>query len=70
MHARALTSKIMLADFYESICARNVDPKIAATWTADVFLGELNYRDLVISSFDGEGDWLYPRKRSGEGELL
>ncbi len=53
MHARALTSKIMLADFYESICARNVDPKTAATWTADVFLGELNYRDLVISSFDG-----------------
>ena len=53
MHARALTSKIMLADFYESICARNVDPRIAATWTADVFLGELNYRDLVISSFDG-----------------
>ncbi len=53
MHARALTSKIMLADFYESVCAKGVDPKIAATWTADVFLGELNYRDLAISSFDG-----------------
>ena len=54
MHARSLTSKIMLADFYEAVCAKGVDPKVAATWTADVFLGELNYRDLVISSYDGE----------------
>ena len=54
MHARALTSKIMLADFYEGVCAKNVDPKIAATWIADVFLGELNYRDLAISSYDEE----------------
>jgi aspartyl-tRNA(Asn)/glutamyl-tRNA(Gln) amidotransferase subunit B len=54
MHARALTSKIMLADFYEGVCAKGVDPKIAATWTADVFLGELNYRDLAISSYDGK----------------
>jgi len=54
MHAKALTSKIMLADFYESICAKGVDPKIAATWTADVLLGELNYRDLAISSYDGK----------------
>jgi len=52
MHARALTSKIMLADFYESVCAQGVDPKTTATWIADVFLGELNYRDLAISSFD------------------
>lgn len=52
MHARALTSKIMLADFYEGVCAKRVDPKVAATWTADVFLGELNYRDLAISSYD------------------
>ena len=28
--------------------------QLAATWTADVFLGELNYRDLAISSYDGE----------------
>lgn len=54
MHAKSLTSKIMLADFYEGVCAKGVDSKIAATWTADVFLGELNYRDLVISSYDGE----------------
>jgi aspartyl-tRNA(Asn)/glutamyl-tRNA(Gln) amidotransferase subunit B len=54
MHAKALTSKIMLADFYEDVCANHVDPRIAATWTADVFLGELNYRDLAISSYDGE----------------
>jgi len=54
MHARALTSKIMLADFYEGVCAKGVDPKTAATWAADVFLGELNYRDLAISSYDGK----------------
>ncbi|NLN43049.1 MAG: Asp-tRNA(Asn)/Glu-tRNA(Gln) amidotransferase GatCAB subunit B, partial [Methanosarcina sp.] len=54
MHARSLTSKIMLADFFEGVCAEGVDPKIAATWTADVFLGELNYRDLAISSYDGK----------------
>jgi aspartyl-tRNA(Asn)/glutamyl-tRNA(Gln) amidotransferase subunit B len=54
MHARALTSKIMLADFYEGVSAEGVDPKTAATWAADVFLGELNYRDLAISSYDGK----------------
>ncbi len=53
MHAKSLTSKIMLADFYEGVCAKGVNPKIAATWTADVFLGESNYRDLAISSYDG-----------------
>jgi aspartyl-tRNA(Asn)/glutamyl-tRNA(Gln) amidotransferase subunit B len=50
MHARSLTSSILLADFYEDVCAESVDPKIAATWIADVLLGELNYRDLVIGS--------------------
>ncbi|WP_410508175.1 Asp-tRNA(Asn)/Glu-tRNA(Gln) amidotransferase subunit GatB [Methanosarcina hadiensis] len=50
MHARALTSSILLADFYEDVCAEGVDPKIAATWIADVLLGELNYRDLVIGA--------------------
>jgi len=54
MHAKSLTSKIMLADFYEGVCSKGVDPKIAATWTADVFLGEFNYRDLAISSYDGK----------------
>jgi len=49
MHAKSLTSKIMLADFYEDVCAADVDTKIAATWIADVLLGELNYRDLVIA---------------------
>jgi len=53
MHAKALTSKIMLADFYEGVCKKGTDPKQAATWIADVLLGELNYRDLVISSYDG-----------------
>ena len=41
MHAKSLTSKIMLADFYEGVCAKGLDPKIAATWTADVFLESL-----------------------------
>jgi aspartyl-tRNA(Asn)/glutamyl-tRNA(Gln) amidotransferase subunit B len=50
MHAKSLTSKIMLADFYEDVCAADVEPKIAATWIADVLLGELNYRDLVIGA--------------------
>jgi aspartyl-tRNA(Asn)/glutamyl-tRNA(Gln) amidotransferase subunit B len=50
MHARALTSSILLADFYEDVCVEGVDPKIAATWIADVLLGELNYRDLVIGA--------------------
>lgn len=53
MHAKSLTSKIMLADFYEGVCKEGTDPKQAATWIADVLLGEFNYRDLVISSYDG-----------------
>jgi len=53
MHAKSLTSKIMLADFYEGVCKAGADPKQAATWIADVLLGELNYRDLVIASYDG-----------------
>lgn len=54
MHAKALTSSILLADFYEGVCGKGADPKTAATWTADVLLGELNYRDLVVASYDGQ----------------
>lgn len=53
MHAKALTSSILLADFYEGVCKKGAEPKTAATWIADVLLGELNYRDLVLASYDG-----------------
>lgn len=49
-HAKALTSELKLAEFYEEI-ARQVDPKLGAVWTCDVLKGELNYRDLTIEVF-------------------
>jgi len=51
MHAKALTSSIIFADFYEDVVERdNVkDPKIAASWIADVLLGEFNYRDVYFA---------------------
>ncbi|MDK2893022.1 Asp-tRNA(Asn)/Glu-tRNA(Gln) amidotransferase subunit GatB [Methanohalophilus sp.] len=52
-HAKALTSDIRVADFYESV-AKEVDPVIAAAWVADILKGELNYRDLGISAFKVE----------------
>lgn len=52
-HAKALTSDIRVADFYESV-AKEVDPAAAAVWVADILKGELNYRDLGISSFKVE----------------
>ncbi len=51
MHAKALTSDIRVADFYELVAAV-VDPKTAAAWVSDVLKGELNYRDLTIASFN------------------
>lgn len=53
MHARALTTEIKVADFYEAVAAK-VDPKAAAVWVADVLKGELNYRDLSIDAFSVE----------------
>ncbi|MEL4306330.1 Asp-tRNA(Asn)/Glu-tRNA(Gln) amidotransferase subunit GatB [Methanococcoides sp. LMO-2] len=50
MHAKALTSDIRVADFFE-VVASKVDPRAAGTWVADVLRGELNYRDLAITSF-------------------
>ncbi|NIA03055.1 MAG: Asp-tRNA(Asn)/Glu-tRNA(Gln) amidotransferase GatCAB subunit B, partial [Nitrospirae bacterium] len=38
---------------YEEI-AGQVDPKLAAVWTADVLKGELNYRDIGIDAFKAE----------------
>ncbi|MHC1626330.1 MAG: Asp-tRNA(Asn)/Glu-tRNA(Gln) amidotransferase subunit GatB [Methanoculleaceae archaeon] len=47
-HARTLTGSPVLAEFYETVAER-VDPVIAATWVADILLGELHYRDMEIS---------------------
>ncbi|WP_406670395.1 Asp-tRNA(Asn)/Glu-tRNA(Gln) amidotransferase subunit GatB [Methanolobus sp. ZRKC4] len=53
MHAKALTSQIKVANFYEEVAAK-VDPKDAAVWVADILKGELNYRDLGIDAFTVE----------------
>ncbi len=52
-HAKALTSELKLAIFYEGV-ANKIDPKMAAVWICDVLKGELNYRDLTIESFKKE----------------
>ncbi len=52
-HAKALTSELKLAIFYEDV-AKKVDPKMAAVWICDVLKGELNYRDLTIDAFKKE----------------
>ena len=45
-HARTLTGDLKVANFYESVA--DADPAIAATWIADILLGELNYRSMRI----------------------
>lgn len=45
-HARTLTGGLKLAEFYEGVA--KTDAGLAATWTADYLLGELNYRDFSI----------------------
>ncbi len=52
-HAKALTSELKLAIFYEEV-AKKSDPKIAAVWICDVLKGELNYRNLTIDAFKKE----------------
>jgi aspartyl-tRNA(Asn)/glutamyl-tRNA(Gln) amidotransferase subunit B len=52
-HAKALTSELKLAIFYEDV-AKKVDPKMAAVWVCDVLKGELNYRDLTVDAFKNE----------------
>ena len=47
-HARTLTGDPRLADFYEYVAP--ADPILAATWAADILLGELNYRDMSIAA--------------------
>ena len=46
-HATALTSDKHVADFYEAVASR-IDPKLSATWIADVLKGELNYRSITM----------------------
>jgi len=46
-HARTLCGDLRLADFYEAVACCG-DPVLAATWVADILLGELNYRDMLI----------------------
>ncbi|MDP3104070.1 MAG: Asp-tRNA(Asn)/Glu-tRNA(Gln) amidotransferase subunit GatB [Candidatus Methanoperedens sp.] len=52
-HAKALTSELKLAIFYEDV-ANRADPKTSAVWICDVLKGELNYRDLTIDAFKKE----------------
>ena len=51
-HANALTFDIPTADYFEAVAAKR-DPKLSATWIADVLKGELNYRSLSISEGSG-----------------
>ena len=47
-HARTLCGDLKIADFYEEVACCG-DPVLAATWVADILLGELNYRDMLIA---------------------
>jgi aspartyl-tRNA(Asn)/glutamyl-tRNA(Gln) amidotransferase subunit B len=47
-HARTLCGDLKIADFYEEVSSCG-DPVLAATWVADILLGELNYRDMLIA---------------------
>ena len=53
MHAKALTSDIKVANFYEHV-ALQVEPGAAAVWVADILKGELNYRDISVDAFKVE----------------
>ncbi len=43
--AKILVLDPKMADYFE-IVARQIDPKVAASWIVDVFRGELNYRSM------------------------
>jgi len=53
--ASKLTSTKAVADFFEAV-AEQFDPGVAATWVADNLLGELNYRDMLITDIEGRLD--------------
>jgi aspartyl-tRNA(Asn)/glutamyl-tRNA(Gln) amidotransferase subunit B len=47
-HGRTLCGDLKIADFFEQVACCG-DPVLAATWVADTLLGELNYRDMLIT---------------------
>jgi len=47
-HARTLCGDLKLADFFEEVAVCG-DPVLAATWVADTLLGELYYRDMLVT---------------------
>lgn len=51
-HAKALTSELKIANFFEDL-AKKVDPNMAADWIARL-KGQLNFRDLSIEVFKKE----------------
>jgi aspartyl-tRNA(Asn)/glutamyl-tRNA(Gln) amidotransferase subunit B len=53
--ASKLTSTKAVADLYEQV-AGEFDPDLAATWVADVLLGELNYRDMAVADVEDRLD--------------
>jgi hypothetical protein len=52
--ASKLTTKLNVADFYESV-AEDSDAEVAATFVVDTLLGELNYRDMDITDVKTSG---------------
>lgn len=65
--AEKLTSRKAIADYYEKV-AENVDNKVAATWTADELVREVNYRDLLITAIKPE-EFAELLKLIDEGEV-
>lgn len=47
-HARTLTGDLRLAEFYEEVA--DVGAALAASWIADILIGELNYRDMALGA--------------------
>ncbi|WNY25798.1 Asp-tRNA(Asn)/Glu-tRNA(Gln) amidotransferase subunit GatB [Methanolapillus millepedarum] len=70
-HAKSLTSEKAFADLFERV-AQKVDPKVAASWVADIVKGELNYRDMPVTTCDPDDiicviDMVCCKKISDEG---
>ncbi|OPY38249.1 MAG: Aspartyl/glutamyl-tRNA(Asn/Gln) amidotransferase subunit B [Methanoregula sp. PtaU1.Bin051] len=49
-HARTLTGELRLANFFEKVVEPDPAglPALAATWIADILIGELNYRSMSL----------------------
>ncbi|HJJ55458.1 MAG TPA: Asp-tRNA(Asn)/Glu-tRNA(Gln) amidotransferase subunit GatB [Methanocorpusculum sp.] len=47
-HAKTLTGDLQLADFYELV-AKDTNNQLAASWIADILIGELKYRNMPLS---------------------